>query len=104
MKIVIHYSVKSGGDGSAYIQLMESKELAVLDQDHDLYGEGWAETCTGSITVESDSPVHVCDEILTVEDLIKEIEDDHEVSSKYYPTKRMEALTLLKQSKDMSKC
>ena len=57
MELTIYYSVRNGGDGSAYPTFMESKELAEWDQDH-LY-EGWGESCTGSLTIQSDSPITV---------------------------------------------
>lgn len=55
-KLTLYYSVQNGGDGSAYPQFMESLELAEWDQDH--ASEGWGESCTGSITLESDPPHH----------------------------------------------
>ena len=56
----IWYSVHNGGDGSAYPVLMESEELAELDQRHQ--DEGWGEPCYGSITLESESEIFVVDE------------------------------------------
>jgi hypothetical protein len=53
MKKEFYYSVQNGGDGSAYPSFMESMELAEWDQDN--MSEGWGESCTGSITVSSDS-------------------------------------------------
>jgi len=46
-----YYSVQNGGDGSAYPKFMESSELAEWDQDH--MDEGWGESCTGCLEVES---------------------------------------------------
>jgi hypothetical protein len=62
-ELTLHYSVQNGGDGSAYPQFMESEALAEFDQDH--MSEGWGESCTGSITLRSDSPIEVVDEIYT---------------------------------------
>lgn len=61
----LHYSVRNGGDGSAYPHLMSSKELAQYDQDN--MNEGWGESCLGSFTVESDSPIFIKDEVKTPE-------------------------------------
>jgi hypothetical protein len=70
----IWYSVHNGGDGSAYIVLMESEELARLDQHYQ--DEGWGEPCYGSITLESESEITVVDEVHTVDSMIEEIEDE----------------------------
>lgn len=56
---MIYYSITNGGDGSAYPEFMESEELAEWDQDHQ--SEPWGEPCTGSIEIESDSPITVKD-------------------------------------------
>ena len=53
MKLTLYYSVRNGGDGSAYPKFVESEELAEWDQAH--MEEGWGEPCTGSITVEGDN-------------------------------------------------
>lgn len=68
----IWYSVQNCGDGSAYPKLMESKELAELDQD--TMDEGWGESCTGRIVVESDSPIKVKN-VSTIEDEIKDVNE-----------------------------
>jgi hypothetical protein len=60
-----YYSVRDGGDGSAYPTFMESEKLAEWDQDH--LTEGWGESCTGYIEVESDSPMTSAD-VQTVDD------------------------------------
>ena len=63
--LTLYYSVGNGGDGSAYPEFMESMELAEWDQDH--MSEGWGESCTGQITLESDSPITPKSEITTKE-------------------------------------
>lgn len=93
----IWYSIRNGGDGSAFPVLMESRELAELDQEYDLYDEGWAEDCSGWVTIEHEGPITIKDDISTVDSLIKEIEEDYDKSSKYFPTKRYEALLKLKR-------
>lgn len=65
MKLKLYYSVQNGGDGSAYPRLMESKELAEFDQEH--MDEGWGESCTGSITLESDTDIKCLDEVQSKE-------------------------------------
>ena len=71
----LFYSVRNGGDGSAYPRLMESAELASYDQESD--EEGWGEDCSGSFIVESDSPINVVSPITTiVETLVRKLDDD----------------------------
>lgn len=65
MKLTVFYSVQNGGDGSAYPRFMESKKLCEFDQEH--MSEGWGESCTGSISFESDSPITCLDDIVTKE-------------------------------------
>lgn len=56
----LHYSIRNGGDGSAYPYYYESAELAEWDQElQNEEGEGWGESCTGCIPLESDSPITV---------------------------------------------
>lgn len=64
-KTTIFYSVQNGGDGSAYPRFMESKDLAEWDQEQ--MEEGWGESCTGSISFESDSPIRCLDKVETKE-------------------------------------
>lgn len=64
-ELTLWYSVQNGGDGSAYPQFMESEELAEFDQDN--MDTGWGESCTGSIELESDSPITVKDKVTTKE-------------------------------------
>jgi hypothetical protein len=84
----LFYSVRNGGDGSAYPTFMSSQALADYDQDN--MDEGWGESCTGSITLKSESPITVEDEIETPESyLINLIDnDDDKVDSfvkKFFP-------------------
>lgn len=70
----IWYSVENCGDGSAYPTFMESEELCEIDQR--FMDEGWGESCTGYIEIESDSPIAVKSKIVTLANKIKEIEDE----------------------------
>lgn len=85
----LYYSVHNGGDGSAYPHLMESAELATWDQDS--MPEGWGEDCSGSFTVESDSPIRIVDEVTTaISMLIDKLDDGghdniDEFVSKFFP-------------------
>lgn len=84
----LFYSVHNGGDGSAYPHLMESAELASYDQDS--MDEGWGEDCSGSFTVESDSPIRIVDDVMTKEQyLTNKIDGEHndtaEFISKFFP-------------------
>jgi len=73
--LTLYYSVQNGGDGSAYPAFFDSMELAELDQD--TMDEGWGESCTGSIELESDSPITVTyPTIQTKEKVIKETEGE----------------------------
>jgi len=88
--LTVYYSVQNGGDGSAYPQWMESKELIEWDQDH--LDEGWAEPCTGSITFESESPISVKENIQTAvgyllehTDAYGEWEDAGEFLEEFFP-------------------
>lgn len=60
MQLKLYYSVQNGGDGSAYPDFMESKELAEWDQDH-MGDDRWGENCSGVITLESDSVIRCVD-------------------------------------------
>lgn len=76
--LTLHYSVQNGGDGSAYPSFFESAELAELDQQWEAdYGEGWGESCTGKITLESDSPISVVGkDVTTKQSLIDRLNED----------------------------
>lgn len=92
-ELTLFYSVVSGGDGSAYPHFMSSMELAEWDQEH--LSEGWGESCTGSITVESDSPITIRESIQTPEsfliDLIDGDNDDlEEFLEKFFPNGKPE--------------
>jgi hypothetical protein len=86
-KLTLHYSVQNGGDGSAYPQFMSSKELAEYDQEH--MDEGWGEPCTGSITLESESPILSKEEITTPEgyliNLIDNEQNTDEFTKAFFP-------------------
>ncbi len=71
MKTKIYYSVRNGGDGSAYPTFMESKELCELDQK--FMPEGWGEPCIGYLEIEHEGPIKV--KLETVDDVIKELEE-----------------------------
>ena len=55
MKLTIYYNVGDGGDGSAYPQFYESKELASWDEE--IHEPRWGEPSTSKIVLESDSPI-----------------------------------------------
>jgi len=93
MQRKIYYSVQNCGDGSAYPRLFESMELAELDQD--MMDEGWGESCTGSITVESESPIAIVDEVTTIDDMIKDCKDGYFSSEK----ERKQKLKILSEFK-----
>jgi len=49
----IFYSIRNGGDGSAFPVFFDSKELAIFDQDN--LDEGWGESCDGELTIQGDN-------------------------------------------------
>lgn len=73
MQHEIWYSVENCGDGSAYPKFMESEALCEIDQQY--MAEGWGESCVGCLVVLSDSPMLV-EGIISVDDAIKEVEDE----------------------------
>ncbi len=81
MKTEIWYSVQNCGDGSAYPKIMESKELCKLDQE--FMDEGWGEPCIGSITIESNGPITVKNDVATIDTVRKELIEELEYSKGY---------------------
>lgn len=77
-KLTLYYSVSNGGDGSAYPKFAISQELAEIHQDIENLNEGWGEDCTGSIELESDSPINISKEdsqyLITKEKLLESFE------------------------------
>lgn len=62
-KHIIYYSIQNAGDGSAFTIFLETKELAVWDQEQ--MTEDWSEDCWGELILESEGPV-TCEESLSV--------------------------------------
>jgi len=75
METIIWYSIRNGGDGSAFPIFFESKELAEIDQEY--LDEGWGESCVGPLMITSDGPISI-KPFMTQEDYIKEIEEELE--------------------------
>lgn len=75
-KLTLYYSVSNGGDGSAYPQFCETEAIAEMHQEmhNNLMGEGWGESCTGSITLESESSITILDKLITKDSLIKSLD------------------------------
>lgn len=95
----IWYSVRNGGDGSAYPVFMECEEQAELDQKH--MDEGWGESCAGYVEVESPStkPITVKG-ITTIAAQIKDLENTLSYSKPPYdkaPRAHLEALKKLQE-------
>ena len=67
------YRVQNGGDGSAYPQLMESEELAEIDQEW--MDETWGEPCVGCFVVDSASEI-IVRSVTTIDDAIKEVKEE----------------------------
>ncbi len=79
--LTLFYSVQNCGDGSAYPKFFESEELARFDQDN--MDEGWGESCHGDVVIKSDSPIICAEEVYTIDDVIKGIEDDIKDNKRY---------------------
>lgn len=92
MELKVYYSIQNCGDGSASIEWFESEELASWDQETQNEDEGWAEDCSGYITISGDNLVFKEDiigkETLLAEYVIEDLEDALELfKKKFYPTK-----------------
>ena len=70
-ELELFYSIRGGGDGSASVAFMESKELAQWDQDH--MDEGWGESCNGSIKLKSETPITSEEDIETKEQFLVDL-------------------------------
>lgn len=84
----LYYSVTNGGDGSAYPHFSLNEKLVDIHQEihNELQGEGWGESCTGVITLESDSPITIANRdknyLITKESLLKGL--DYYLEGGYY--------------------
>jgi hypothetical protein len=81
MKTKIWYSVRNGGDGSAYPIFMEFKEMTELDQA--FMDEGWGEDCNGYIEIESDGSLIFIDDVLTLDQMIADEEDAYRPNARF---------------------
>lgn len=55
-KIKVYYSIRNGGDGSAYPSWFLTSEEAEFDQEN--MDEGWGEDCSGSVETFEGSDIH----------------------------------------------
>jgi hypothetical protein len=74
----VWYSVRNGGDGSAYPIFFEDELCTEIDQK--LQTEGWGETCNGFLSIKHDGPIDVLD-ITTRKEFIKELKERLEYDS-----------------------
>ena len=93
----LYYSIRNNGDGSASVIFMESKKLAELDQAY--VEEGWGEDCSSYIAIESVEPIKV-DEVITIDDMIKEVKEDMEYSPGANNREKLRHLEGLKRGKE----
>lgn len=93
----IWYMIQNGGDGSAYVQYYDSKELAEWSEEQD--DEGFAESTVDCITFMSDGNVHINENIQHVDDLILDWEDESKESwaDKDECAKKLYELTKIKE-------
>lgn len=84
-RLTLYYSVSNGGDGSAYPQWFETRELAEIDQElQSMFGEGWGESCTGEIVIEgSDDMRMIRPRITTINEVIERLDEIIESNSRY---------------------
>ena len=76
MNKTIHYSVASGGDGSAYPVICDSLLVSQIHQRILVNSyEGWGEECIGSITLSSDAAITFAEgeDVMTASKLIEEL-------------------------------
>jgi hypothetical protein len=74
-RLELFYSPSNGGDGSVSVNFVESAKLASWLQENDYCDEGFAEDCSGSIILESESPIICKERIDTIEDTLDYYED-----------------------------
>lgn len=55
-KVVVWYSIRNGGDGSAYPSWFLTEEQA--DDDQEGMDDGWGEPCIGSVETFIGSDIH----------------------------------------------
>lgn len=81
-ELALHYYIQNCGDGSASVTFVENKALADFDQNQDDGENGWGEPCTGVIHLESDSPIVVKTEVVSVHKYFLRLvdnEDDNKI-------------------------
>ena len=91
METKFWYSIRNGGDGSAYPVFFECRELSEIDQKY--LDEGWGEDCSGDLTIEHDEGTVVkMRNIVTAEEMLKELDSDlkYGLSTKEVLEKRKE--------------
>lgn len=85
MKKTIYYSVHDCGDGSAYPIFFEDLDCAEIDQE--MMEEGWGESCTGHLEIETDVDCNIqIKNVIKLTDFIKTLED--KLNNKYTKEKR----------------
>ena len=103
MKTKFYYSVINCGDGSAYPQFMESKELVEFDQAN--ADEGWGEDCSGYVEIEHNTPIRLCKNIVTIDEYIKNVEDNIKCATegnKTYYQEQLDELNKMKGNANVS--
>ena len=95
-KLELFYSPSNGGDGSVSVNFVESAKLASWLQENDICDEGFAEDCSGSIVLESESPITCNMSIDTIEDTIEYYQDCED-------TKKIEELCKMRDDVDRIK-
>jgi len=100
-KLIIHYIVTDGGDGSAYPTFYDNELCCdVADEHGRIYDFGLAEVCKGQLEIEYDGNITVKD-LQTKEDLIKEIKEGLSYSNGKYKDKLNALLEKLNPKVDL---
>lgn len=101
--LILYYGINDMGDGSASVEWYESAELAEFCQEPEnraSWNYGWAESCTGEVKLESDSPITVKGLAFTSkESYVKELEGTAEYSNEEEKKNIAEIITRVKELK-----
>jgi len=101
METTIWYNIHNCGDGAASLKMFESEELAEWDEQAEIDADyGWGDSCVGRIVVKHNGEIFV-EEINTIDDVMKEIEE--EMGYSYNKSRLKEYQTKLNALEEMRK-
>jgi hypothetical protein len=70
----VYYSLRNNGDGSAGLLWFDGQALANIDQE--FQDEGFAEPCTGWITIKHGLSIEIQDDVAMVDTVLADIEEE----------------------------